>query len=220
MIAVLIPAYNASASLGILVNRICRYVSSDSVFVVDDGSTDGTASVAAAGGVTVLQHPSNRGKGAALRTGFGHILEKTAYEWIITLDADLQHNPDHIPQFMTRLRLGDCDLLLGRRSRMGNAMPLHRKISNAITSYLVSIRAGVRISDSQCGYRAISRKVLLGLDVLSDGYEAETEILLRVARGGFRIGMVPIDTIYGNERSYMTPWNTTKQFLKVLLREY
>jgi hypothetical protein len=99
-------------------------------------------------------------------------------------------------------------------------MPLERIVSNTITSSLVSARTGVPIKDSQSGFRLIGRNVLSAINLDSDGYEAETELLIKAARKGFRITFVPIATIYGTSRSYMTHWKTTKRFLQVLFKEY
>jgi glycosyltransferase involved in cell wall biosynthesis len=220
MTGVLVPALNAAQTLGELLAKVHSFVPAECVVVVDDGSSDSTASIAENAGCFVIRHGVNRGKGAALRTGFAHILAKTQHECVITIDADLQHDPCEIQKFTARWAQGDIDLIIGSRKRMGSGMPLHRMMSNAITSSLVSARTGVAITDSQSGYRCISRKVLSAVEITSDGYEAETEMLLKVARKGFKIDFVSIGTIYGQERSHMTHWQTTKRFLQVLMKEY
>ena len=220
MTAVLIPALNAAQTLSEVLSKVRSFVPPESIVVVDDGSTDATARIARECGAYVIQHSVNRGKGAALRSGFEHILGKTEFRCVITLDADLQHDPDEIAKFVTRWKQGGADLIVGSRKRMGSGMPLQRIISNTITSLLVSARVGVVIKDSQSGYRCISREVLAAVEIEADGYEAETELLIKAARKGFKIDFVPIATIYGQERSYMTHWQTTKRFLQVLLKEY
>jgi glycosyltransferase involved in cell wall biosynthesis len=220
MIAVLIPALNASQTLSEVLKKVSEHVPSSSVIVVDDGSTDETARIAQAGGARLLSHPVNRGKGAALRTGFEHVVADPAIECVITLDADLQHDPNELPKFIEQWKQGNADVIIGRRKRIGSGMPLHRRMSNIINSYLVSVRGGARIYDSQCGYRCIGRSVLETIQFSSDGFEAETEILLKAARLGFRFSSVRISTIYGSEQSHMTHWQTTRRFLHVLMKEY
>jgi len=220
MTAVLIPALNAAQTLKEVLLKVRSFVPPEAIVVVDDGSTDATARIAQESGAYVIRHGVNRGKGAALRSGFEYVLGKTELRCVITLDADLQHDPAEIPMFVTRWKQGDVDVIVGSRKRFGSGMPFHRRMSNAITSLLVSARAGVVIQDSQSGYRCISRKVLSAIEVESDGYEAETEMLIKAARKGFKLDFVPIATIYGKERSYMTHWQTTKRFLQVLLKEY
>jgi glycosyltransferase involved in cell wall biosynthesis len=220
MTAVVIPALNAAQTLGEVLSKVASFVPPQSIVVVDDGSSDATARIAQESGVIVIRHPVNRGKGAALRSGFEYLLTHTDVRRVITLDADLQHDPAEIPNFISRWDQGNVDVIVGSRKRAGSKMPFHRRLSNTITSLLVSARAGVAIKDSQSGYRCISRDVLSTIQLECDGYEAETEMLIKAARRGFIIDFVPIATIYGAERSSMTHWQTTKRFLQVLLREY
>jgi glycosyltransferase involved in cell wall biosynthesis len=220
MIAVLIPALNAAQTLGEVLQKVHSFVRPESIVVVDDGSTDETSRIAQEAGAYVIRHAANQGKGAALRSGFERILGEKQFQCVITMDADLQHDPAEIPKFVARWNEGGADLIIGNRKRVGSGMPFHRMLSNTITSLLVSARAGVVIKDSQSGYRCISRKVLSEIQFASNGFEAETEMLIQTARKGFAIDSVPIATIYGKERSYMTHWQTTKRFLHVLLKEY
>lgn len=217
---VLIPAFNAAATLPELIRRIEPYLPRERVLVVDDGSQDRTAAIAIAEGVRVLRHDRNFGKGRALRTGFDYVVRATSDQMVVTMDADLQHRPEELPSFFAMHQLSGFDLLIGYRARWGTSMPFPRKLSNSITSFLVSARTGVPIRDSQCGYRLIARRVLESVETTADGYEAETEFLIKAAQKGFRIGCVPISTVYADERSYMTNARTTFKFLNTLLKEY
>ncbi len=220
MIAAVIPAYNADGTLTELLQRLSRHIGPKDTYVVDDGSTDATSKIVGQSGACLLRHDQNRGKGAALRTGIQRALSSEPYEAVFTLDADLQHDPEDIPVFLASWRRGGADVLVGSRKRFGSGMPLHRILSNVITSALVSVRAGTTIKDSQSGFRLISTEALSAISVESNGYEAETEFLIRAATKGFKIGFVPIATIYGNAKSHMTHWETTTRFLQVLLRKY
>lgn len=220
MIALVIPAYNAAGSLKLLLGRLKPYAASEHIYVVDDGSTDDTASVAKASGAGLLQHAGNRGKGAALRTGFNYLLRNRRYDAVLTIDADLQHDPADIPAFLREWEKREFQVLVGARRKIGSGMPVHRMFSNVLTSFLVSARTGRIMKDSQSGFRLISTDVLSSVTAESDGFEAETEFLIRAALKGFRIGFVPIATIYGTAGSHMTHWHTTKRFLSVLLKEY
>jgi len=106
MTAVLIPALNAALTLPRLLASLKPLVAGGSVVVVDDGSTDETADVAKAAGVVVLRHEVNRGKGAALRTGFDYIVSSSGHDSVITMDADLQHDPDDVPKFLSAWEAG------------------------------------------------------------------------------------------------------------------
>ena len=190
------------------------------IVVVDDGSTDCTSKVAASVGAVVLRHQKNCGKGAALQTGFDFLIKQTEIEFILTMDADLQHQPEDVSKFLLAQQKTNADIVIGWRKRIGTRMPVHRRFSNTITSALVGLRSGVKITDSQCGFRFIRRAVIERVRLGATGYEAETEFLIKAARHGFKIEFVPVQTIYGKEKSYMTHWATTMNFIKVIFRKY
>jgi len=218
-IGVIIPAFNAGGTIGAVIAGVAQYINRANIIVVDDGSSDTTASVAASFDVRVLRHSVNSGKGAALQTGFDSVLE-TSLDAVITLDADLQHPPDCIPQFTGLYSSGEFDIIIGSRLHNRKGMPFHRILSNTITTFLVSARTAKKITDSQSGYRLIDRKVLEALRLQSLGFEAETEFIIKAASLGFRFGSVPIRTIYAGEKSYMTNFATTVNFIKVLFQDY
>ena len=220
MVAILIPAYNAADTLPELLQRAMTFVRHQDIIVIDDGSLDGTGAVASNAGVIVLRHARNRGKGAALRTGFEYVRSCARYGAVITMDADLQHCPEELPKFLEARRNQGSSIVIGCRDRIGSRMPLHRVLSNTITSALGAARTGVAIKDSQSGYRLIGLEVLESISLESNGYEAETELLIKSALKGFTIDFIPIATLYGNERSHMTHWETTRRFLQVLLKDY
>lgn len=203
-----------------LVNRLRRSVGDLQVIVVDDGSIDNTAEIAHLVGATALRHDKNCGKGTALQTGFDFLKKQAQVEFILTLDADLQHQPEDIQKFFITQQHTGADIVIGWRERAGTKMPLHRILSNTLTSALVSLKTGMKIRDSQCGFRLIRKRVLENIQLESHGYEAETELLIKAARLKFKIEFVPVNTVYGNEKSYMTHWVTTMNFIKVLLRKY
>ncbi|MGD0037939.1 MAG: glycosyltransferase family 2 protein [Bacteroidota bacterium] len=219
-IAVLIPAFNAECSLAELVDRLRSAIGDVQIVVVDDGSTDRTNEVAASIGAVVLRHDKNQGKGAALQTGFNFLSKQPGIEFVVTIDADLQHQPEDVPKFLLAQQKTNADIVIGWRERIGTRMPVQRKLSNTITSALVGMRIGVKIRDSQCGFRLIRRSVIKEIQLESTGYEAETEFLIKVAQRGFKIEFVPVQTIYGTEKSYMTHWTATVNFIKVIFRKY
>ena len=216
-VAVVVPAFNASATLPELLERLSAVVPLSAVIVVDDGSSDATASIARERGATVLRHERNRGKGAALRTGFRYVGGNPGTHSVITLDADLQHRPEDIPRLMEVRQREGAALVIGVRQRSGTSMPLARRLSNFLTSLLVSARTGKRVLDSQCGFRLIGREVLDRVSFRRDGFEAETEFLIKALRQGFSFRFVAIPTIYLPYGSHMTNWETTRRFLQVLM---
>ena len=218
-VAVIIPAYNAANSLPKLLQRTLRFVPNKNIIVVNDGSRDATISIAEQFGVRVISHETNRGKGAALQTGFNTVLNENI-DAVITMDADLQHQPEEIPNFITLHGITQKDIIIGSRLHNKKGMPLHRLFSNVATTFLVKLRTGASITDSQSGFRFITRIVLEKVQVESFGFEAETEFLIKAAACGFTFGSIPIDTIYAGEKSNMTHLQTTINFIKVLLKQY
>jgi glycosyltransferase involved in cell wall biosynthesis len=210
-----VPAYQESRAIERVVILTKKYC--DRVIVVDDGSTDGTGGIAKKSGAILLTHPSNRGKGAALRTGFKYALENH-FEIILTLDGDLQHNPNSIPRFVKKIS-EDYDIVIGSRySTQSEEMPFIRKLSNLITTRALRVFFKIPVTDSQSGYRAFRREVLIQIPVRDDGFAAETEILIDAQRAGFRIGEVPIATNYGDEESKIRASRDTFRWIKTLSR--
>ena len=213
---ILIPALDLADRIDGLLREVRRTAPDAGVLVVDDGSTDGTAAIAAAvEGVEVVSHERNRGKGAALKTGFGKALRE-GYEALITIDGDGQHPPGLIPEFRRKADECGADLVVGSRFGDLSRMPLHRRFSNRMTSWAASRAAGKRLPDSQSGYRWIRAEVVRSVPLRTDHYETETELLIGAARRGFRIESVPIPTVYGDEKSHIRLGRDTWRFLRLL----
>jgi len=211
-IAAVIPFFNESRTIHQIINNTLKYV--DCIIAVDDGSTDGSSNkIPENKNITLIKIKENKGKGFALRKGLIEGVKKE-YDQIITIDADLQHNPDEIPLLLHELK--NFDIVIGNRLNNIVNMPLHRKMSNKITSFLLSLKTGVNIIDSQCGFRAYKAEVIKNIITVKNGYEAESEILIKASRKGYKIGFTDISTIYGNEQSKMSPVKTTFNFIKVL----
>lgn len=207
----IIPAWNEAPRIGRIVEGARAFLP---VLVVDDGSTDGTAEVARAAGATVVQHPHNQGKGAALKTGFAWALEH-GYDAVITLDADGQHDPAEIPKFLAALEAEAGDIIIGRRRF--SRMPWPRWWSTPLGTVLLSLALGRYIPDNQSGYRLITRRALEAFRLASTGFEMEVEMIAEAIRLGLPIGWVPIRTIYGiGKRSYFHPVKDTLRFLRMV----
>lgn len=199
-LAVLIPAHNEEKTICSVITKIKKYL--DSIIIVNDGSTDNTQREAERAGAIVLRHNRNLGKGAALKTGFDYILENFPQaKAVITLDADGQHNPDEIEKFIEIFKKTRADLILGERIINQEEMPFLRRIGNEFFSWLISKKIGRKISDSQSGFRLLSRKFLEKSNFKSNSYGIETEILLVAAKNGFQIKTLPISTVYLSKKN-------------------
>ena len=216
-IAVVIPALDAAAHLGEVIERVRRHVPREAIIVVDDGSTDAPATVARDCGVRVVEHGENRGKGAALDTGIREAA-RAGFAWVVTVDADGQHAADDIPVLVEAARRERADIVVGNRLAAPEGMPTLRLWVNRVTSGIVSGLAGTRIADSQNGFRLIRTDVYLDLGVRSRRYEAESELLIRAGRAGARIASAPVRTIYGDERSAIHPVIDTLRFVRLVIR--
>jgi len=182
------------------------------VYVVDDGSRDKTGEKAGGEGrgkgVTVLAHPRNLGKGAALRTGIARALADGA-RIVLTLDADGQHAPVELSRLLAPL--------LGARARTA-AMPRGRRCTNWLSAALASRIGGQPIADAQTGFRAFSRAVAEAARPAGSGYDFETAFLLQALAQGFRVRSVPVATIYEGGRSHFRPWVDTWRVARVFAR--
>lgn len=216
-ILALIPAYNAAESIAEVIDGLRKAgFDGDSILVVDDGSTDSTSRVAEESDVSVERHEHNRGKGAALKTGFAYAIEK-GFDAVLTLDSDMQHPPSLAPKFIEMQRETRADIVLGNRLSDLSDMPLHRRFSNLTTSFFVRLWTGAGIRDSQCGYRLISTEILKKLDLRTNFYQAETELILEAARHDAIFANIQVPTIYNDYESKMNPFTETFRFIGIML---
>jgi glycosyltransferase involved in cell wall biosynthesis len=193
-VACVIPALNAAATLPVVLVALRAALPAALVIGIDDGSRDDTAAVLRSRCDVSESFAENAGKGAALRAGFAHALRLGARR-VVTLDADGQHDPRCAPALLAALDA--ADIAIGERSRAGTAMPLRRRLSNAISTAAISAVAGRALPDTQCGFRALRREVVENVSAVGDRYEFETDFIIRAARQGYAIAAVPIPTIYG-----------------------
>jgi len=169
---------------------------------VDDGSEVGEFSLLSERyGINVVKHDHNRGKGAALKTGF-EVALREGYTHVLTADADGQHPARFVPLFLEAARM--YDMVIGSRKLQIKRMPIHRQLSNRITSTFISVMLGRRIEDSQSGFRLISAEVLRNVDLKRDRYDMESEMLVKAVWMGFSVGFVPVDVVPSG-KSFINP---------------
>jgi glycosyltransferase involved in cell wall biosynthesis len=210
-----IPALDAEGTIGAVVKG--AKAQDLSVVVVDDGSRDRTAAIAAAAGALVISHIRNQGKGCALRTGFEHAL-RAHYDGVITLDADGQHDPLEIPQLIQAGELQHAGIAVGNRMANGASMPHIRRLTNRLMSAIVSAIARHPIPDSQSGFRFIRREVLADVPLRAKRFEIETELIVGASARRWKIISVPIHSRYDHHRSHIRPIRETFRFLGVIFR--
>jgi glycosyltransferase involved in cell wall biosynthesis len=192
-----IPAYNEERTIAKVVVGCQRNV--DRVIVCDDGSNDMTAEIAERLGADVVRHPSNMGKGEALRTLF-KAARNLGADVMVTIDADAQHDPVEIPQLLKELEKGAADIVIGSRFLgTGNSenVPSHRRVMNKLFNAMTV----EGITDTQSGFRAYDKKAIDSIIPGEAGMGADSEILIDAASGGLIIEEVPIHVSYGIGRT-------------------
>ncbi len=209
----LIPAYDAQGSVGRVVGGALKYL--PEALVVNDGSADDTAAEAAGAGAKVISHPRNMGKGAALKTGFKYGLEN-GYDAVLTLDADGQHDPDEIPKLLSAASPG-AGIVMGARLSDKDRIPPARYWANMVGVKCISWRAGNALLDSQSGFRLYMAELLRVMNVRSNGFEAESEMLMRAGRMGFKITSVPVRTIYDEEALKKSHFRTVPDTYRICI---
>ena len=201
-ITALLPAYNEEISIGSVVLRTKQYA--DRVIVIDDGSSDRTAEVAALAGAQVLRHPENRGKGAALKTGFASLNGDGV---IVTIDTDGQHDPADIPHLVAPILAGQADMVNGSRYLNGNKKdtPLYRRLGQKVLDIFSNMDSGLSVTDSQSGFRAFSGAAKGIFRFRQNGLAIESEMLADAAAAGLRVQEVEIGVRYDVDGSSEHP---------------
>lgn len=209
---VCIPAFNEEKQIGQIVKRAKHHCSQ--VIVCDDGSIDETAKEAKAAGAMVLCHNINKGKGRALKTLFNHakILKP---DIVITIDGDGQFLPEEIDKIIQPILDGKADIVTGFRFENAIEMPTYRKIGNIILDKITNMASELPIRDSQSGFRAYSKKALELIQFNTDGFGADSEILINASTKGLRILEKDVTVLYNTnfKTSTKNPISHTSEVL-------
>lgn len=209
--AVVIPCFNEAGRIVPVIEGVREHL--PNIIVVDDGSTDGTTRRAKAAGAEVIGQSRNGGKGCALRTGWGHA-RQLGFTWALTMDGDGQHAPDDTPIFFACAEKTNASLVVGDRMGNATAMPWLRRQVNRWMSRRLSGRTGVRLPDSQCGFRLAHLETVARLSLVARRFEIESEILLAFLAAGECVEFVPIQVIYGPGPSKICPVLDTWRWMR------
>jgi len=218
-IIAVIPAYNESKRIRSVVEGTSKFV--DRVVVVDDGSSDDTATVAQRAGAFVVRHGENCGAGAATMTGI-EAARALGAEVIVTLDADEQHDPKDIPALLQPLLSGQSDFVFANRFGQRNRIPLIRRFFNAVGNLVTFATTGRWVNDSQCGFKAFGPRAVAEVRIRMSGYEFCTELVRESVQKRWRVAQVPIKVLYSQYtlakgQSFA---NGVKTALRILLRSF
>lgn len=200
-IIVCIPAYNEEKNIGNVVRKARNHA--DEVIVCNDGSTDNTAKIAQDQGASVINHPKNHGYGKSIRTLFEKALERKA-DIIVTIDSDGQHDPAQIPDIIEPILKNGFDIVIGSRF-IGNKpavrIPFYRTLGIKTITKFTKHASYKNLTDAQSGFRGYSRHALQMMNLLEDGMQISTEILLRAGSNRLSITEVPVTISYDVENS-------------------
>ena len=193
-VIVAIPAYNEDRFIGSLVLKL--RTRDRHVVVVDDGSTDATAAVAEAAGATVIRHPHNRGKMAAVKTIFEQARQMNA-DALVLLDGDSQHDPAEVDALVEPILKGDADMVVGSRfAGVRSVIPRWRVAGQHALTMATNIGSGLHLTDTESGYRAFSRRALEEMRFRGRGFALEASTQFQAKARGWRVVEVPIRVHY------------------------
>lgn len=217
-IFVVIPAYNEEKTIGGVI-RCLKKEGYRNIIVVDDGSSDNTCNAAKKEKVFVYKHGINRGLGGALGTGLRAALEKNA-DIIVTFDADGQHNPKEIKKLVQPIIDDKADFVVGSRLLNPEGMPLIRRIGNWGLNVITLILFGVWTTDSQSGFRAMSREAAESIEIKTNRMEVSSELLAEIKKNNLRLVEVPVKAIYTKYslKKGQSSLNAFKILSKLILR--
>jgi glycosyltransferase involved in cell wall biosynthesis len=215
------PAYNAESTLAATLADV-PVGSVDEVILVDDGSRDRTVQVAREIGLTVIEHPKNRGYGGNQKTCYRHALEHGA-DIIVMIHPDYQYDSRVIPHAISFIELGICDIVLGSRIRtrqeaLAGGMPLYKYISNRVLTAVENLALGQNLGDFHSGFRVYRREVLerIPFERNADDFVFDTQLLVQAVHSGFRLGDIPVPVRYFEEASSISFQRSVKYGMETL----
>lgn len=215
---VIVPLFNEERHIASVISGILK--ENLSLVIVDDGSSDKSLNIVRkiaehnGNKLSVLEHEVNLGKGAAMKTGADFALSKGA-DWLIFMDSDGQHSASDLQHFLKVIKEGKYEVIFGSRN-LSYGVPLVRYLGNKVASVFVAVLFGVYVSDSICGFRAMSVRAYKKLRWESTGYGVETEMIARVGKKKIGFSEVPVETIYHDSVKGVTILDALAVFVQVI----
>jgi glycosyltransferase involved in cell wall biosynthesis len=218
-VCLVIPLYNEETVIGDVVRDARRTFAH--VVVVDDGSSDQGAEVALAAGAVVVRHPVNLGQGAALQTGFEHALSLPWVEWIVTFDADGQHQVSDVLLMLAKARSEDLQVVFGSRflDDRTEASLAKRVVLRLAVAY-TNLTTGTRLTDAHNGLRLLSRDVVERIDITQNRMAHASELVAQIGAMKVRYGESPVHILYTDysRAKGQSLWNSVNILVELILR--
>jgi glycosyltransferase involved in cell wall biosynthesis len=212
-VAVLVPTYNNARTLGPLLQDIQQYT--DQIIIVNDGSTDDTSKILSQSGIEhVIDYETNVGKGWALRCGFKKAIE-LGFEYVITIDSDGQHFPEDLPKFLDTLERNPGCLIIGKRNMEQAGIPGKSSFGNKFSNFWYWVETGIKMEDTQSGYRLYPVAQLKSLHFFTKKFEFEIEVIVRAAWKGISIQSVPVKIHYEEEGKRISHFRPFQDFSRI-----
>jgi len=212
-VCIIIPTYNNEVTLARVINEISAF--SQHIIVVNDGSTDRTLEIL--GGfpfVQLISYKTNRGKGWALRKAFTHARER-GYQYAITIDSDGQHFAKDLPAFIDKLMLEKNAIILGARNMTQACVPGGSSFGNRFSNFWFWVETGIRLPDTQSGYRLYPLNAIKEMHFFTRKYEFEIEVLVRAAWSGINVVSVPVTVYYPSKKERISHFRPFKDFFRI-----
>lgn len=211
---VLIPTYNNASTLPTLLTDIARYT--DRIIVVNDGSTDDTLAIASQHPIEVVSYTQNKGKGWALRQGFKKAVE-LGYEYAITIDSDGQHFADDLVVFLKAIDQYPNAIIIGARNMEQRSVPGKSSFGNKFSNFWFWVETGIKLPDTQSGYRLYPVTSLSKLTFVTRKYEFEIEVIVRAAWKGIDVTCVPVKVFYPEKENRVSHFRPFRDFSRISL---
>ncbi len=212
---VLIPTYNNEKTLEKVIRDVLLFT--DRIIVVNDGSTDSTEKILAQfEKIEIITFEKNKGKGCALKAGFKTALDKK-FEYAITIDSDGQHFPADLPKFLTKIEEQPGSLIIGARNMDQEGIPRGSSFGHKFSNFWFWFEAGIRLPDTQCGFRLYPLKKIQELKFFTTRFEFEIEVIVKAAWRGVHVTSVPVKVIYQKGEDRVSHFRKKTDFTRVSL---
>lgn len=210
---VLIPTYNNEKTLKKVIDSVRQY--SPNIMVVNDGSTDSTPHILAQEkDLHIISYTENRGKGYALKTGLREAIN-LGYKYAITIDSDGQHYAEDIHVFVNEIKENPNALLVGARNLNAENMPSKNTFANKFSNFWYKVETGIKLSDTQSGYRLYPLDFIKKTRFITRGYEFEVEVIVRAAWSGLVVKNVPINVFYPKAEERVSHFKPLRDFTRI-----